>query len=72
MSTITPQELLKQWKLEQIPVEMAMGHVLQNLVQQQTLIDALTLAVNKLRLQLDNTVPPTGTLSVTKDKQKAR
>lgn len=72
MSTITPQELLKRWKLEQIPVEMAMGHVLQNLVQQQTLIDSLTLALNKLRLQLDNTPPPVGALSVTKDKQKTR
>ena len=72
MSTITPQELLKQWKLEQIPVEMAMGHVLQNLVQQQILVDSLTLALNKLRLQLDNATSPARSLLVTKDEQKTR
>ncbi|GAB4409177.1 MAG: hypothetical protein Fur0044_02690 [Anaerolineae bacterium] len=32
MGTLHPQELLKQWELEKIPIEMATGHSLQNLV----------------------------------------
>ncbi len=35
MSTYDPEELLSQWKQHGLDVEMAMGHVLQNLVQQQ-------------------------------------
>ncbi len=41
MSTVTPQELLKAWKLEQMTVEMTMGHVVQNLVILRDEIDRL-------------------------------
>jgi len=68
MSTITPQELLNKWKLEQIPVEMAMGHVLQNLVQQQTAIESLFLATSKLSTQLDNLMSYNSSSPVVKDK----
>ncbi len=72
MSTITPQEILNQWKLEQIPVEMAMGHVLQNLIQQQTILDSLTLTVSKLSAQSGNLLPHTNSLSVEKTNRKTR
>ena len=39
MGTMTPQKLLNQWKLENMTVEMATGHTLQNLVKIQQAID---------------------------------
>lgn len=30
METMSPNELLKLWKLEEITVEMSIGHILQN------------------------------------------
>jgi len=60
MSTVTPEELLKQWKLESIPLEMAMGHVLQNLVKQQTAQEALNLALLNLCADVDRLIAHTG------------
>ncbi len=53
MSTMTPAELLTLWKQEEIAVEMTTGHLLQNLVKQQTTIESLTLLVGKLRTDMD-------------------
>jgi hypothetical protein len=41
MATVTPKELLTAWKLEQMPLEMTMGHVVQNLVILRDEIDRL-------------------------------
>lgn len=41
MGTFTPQDLLNQWRSERLTTEMAIGHILQNLVQ-------LNDSVNKL------------------------
>ena len=38
MSTLTPTELLNLWKQEQMTIEMSIGHILQNLVKQLSLI----------------------------------
>ena len=43
MGTITPSELLKLWKLEKLSVEMAVGHILQNLVNMHTTIEMVDL-----------------------------
>ena len=56
MSTITPAELLSLWKQEQIAVEMTTGHVLQNLVKQQTAIESLTALLGKLRADVDKII----------------
>lgn len=52
MSTITPVELLNLWKQEQIPVEMAIGHILQNLVKQQSALEALLATQGKSHTDL--------------------
>jgi hypothetical protein len=63
MSTGTPTELLKLWKLENMTPEMAVGHILQNLVKQQaTLID--------LRADVDRLIAQTRLPSNTKSKAK--
>ncbi len=56
MGAMTPAKLLALWKQEQIPVEMTTGHVLQNLVKQQTAIDSLTVTLGKLRADVDRLI----------------
>ncbi|MFN8494587.1 MAG: hypothetical protein U0350_43700 [Caldilineaceae bacterium] len=41
MATVTPTELFKAWKCGDTPPEMAMGHVLQNLVILRADVDRL-------------------------------
>ncbi len=53
MSTITPEDLLKQWKLEQLSVEMAIGHLIQNLVKQQEILHSVNVALAKSDLQIE-------------------
>jgi hypothetical protein len=60
MGTIAPEELLDLWKLEKMPLEMAMGHVLQNLVNLNALIEATDTAFYKLRADVDDLVAHTG------------
>ena len=60
MSTVTPEELLRLWKLENIPLEMAMGHVLQNLVKQQKAQDALNQMISNLRADVARLIAHTG------------
>ena len=38
MDTEKPNKLLKLWALEKMSIEMAIGHILQNLAQQQSTI----------------------------------
>ena len=56
MSTITPAELLSLWKQEQIAVEMTTGHVLQNLVKQQSAIESLTALLGRLRVDVERLI----------------
>jgi hypothetical protein len=48
MTTQSPDELLRLWAGERLSVDMAVGHMLQNLVQQQASISALQMAVARL------------------------
>lgn len=48
MSTVTPTELLKLWTLENMQPEMAVGHILQNLVKLQTMVIDLRIDVDRL------------------------
>jgi hypothetical protein len=48
MSTHAPHSLLKLWKLEQLPTEMAIGHILQNLVTMQETIDTFRRTLTRL------------------------
>lgn len=40
MGTVPPEELARLWRQERLSVEMAIGHITQNLVQLQGAIDA--------------------------------
>lgn len=70
MGTITPEELLKLWKLEQVSVEMAMGHVLQNLVRMHTLDRSTDSTLYKLRRDVDELLTHSGIKPRSKDKRK--
>ena len=53
MSTIPPRELLHRWQLEKISVEMAIGHILQNLVNTQKSLDVINTEYFTLRADVD-------------------
>ncbi len=54
MSTMTPTELLNLWQQEQITIEMSIGHILQNLVKQQFVLESLLVTQRKLRADMNN------------------
>jgi len=70
MSTITPEELLTAWKLEQVSVEMAIGHILQNLVKQQTALDTHNRIMLNLRANVDRLIAHTGLAPIDKGEKK--
>jgi hypothetical protein len=51
MSTMTPEELLALWTQEKITIEMAIGHILQNLVKLR--LDAKTAGASRYTLRSD-------------------
>jgi hypothetical protein len=59
MGTMSPQELLKQWRGEKMTAEMAMGHVLQNLVKIQRAMDAINITLYNLRADVDSLIAHT-------------
>jgi hypothetical protein len=54
MSTMTPTELFNLWKQDQLTVEMSIGHILQNLVKQQTVLESLLATQGKPRTDVNN------------------
>ena len=50
MATYSPQDLFRLWTLQKLPLEMATGHILQNLVTMQDTIDALKRDLAELRV----------------------
>lgn len=70
MSTLTPQKLLKQWQLEKITVEMAISHILQNLVKMQTAIAATNTTLYNLRADVDSLIAHTGMKPDSKDRKR--
>lgn len=64
MGTLPPTELLNQWRLEKLTVEMTTGHILQNLVKLCESMEHLTCTIHKLRVDVDRLIGQTG---VTKD-----
>lgn len=58
MATYSPHDLLKLWKLQQLPLEMTTGHILQNLVTLQDEIDALKRELAQVRLAKPNADTP--------------
>jgi hypothetical protein len=70
MGTVPPKELLKKWECEEITVEMAVGHILQNLVQLMTIIEAFKTSLRKLRTDVDSLIAHTGMSPRLKGKRK--
>ncbi len=54
MSTYQPEQLLQLWKSEQIDSQMAIGHLLQHLVLQQTALKKMQVGLHHFQVDLDN------------------
>jgi hypothetical protein len=54
VSTFEPEQLLQLWKLDQIDSEMAIGHLLQHIVAQQTAMKKMNGSLQRFQLDLDN------------------
>ncbi len=70
MGAMIPIELLRLWELEKISLEMAMGHLLQNLVKQQQAIEAANISRYNLRADVDSLIAHTGMKPNPKGKKK--
>lgn len=53
MSTYEPERLLSLWQSEQISNEMAIGHLVQNLILHQEVIKKLNVRVNQVNSELN-------------------
>lgn len=60
MGTMPPQELLKLWTLEKLSEKMAIGHILQNLVQIQATTTSNSRALYQIRREVDGLVTQGG------------
>lgn len=70
MSTYSPQELLKLWKQQELPVEMTTGHILQNLVFMQDALDAFKRELIQLRDTKSDTTTSSSEGNSTTTKQR--
>ncbi len=70
METLHPDELLKLWQREDLPTEMAIGQLLQNLSKMQTAIDSNNIALYRLRSDFDSLAEQIRTASSKKRKSK--
>jgi ribosomal protein S17 len=53
---MAPEKLLNLWKREEISVEMAIGHILQNLVKLETAHDVYTITVDNLQANVNDLI----------------
>lgn len=58
MATVSPDELLRLWSREELTSDMAIGHVLQNMVQQQTILFGLQSTIATLRADIERAASP--------------
>lgn len=56
MGTVSPDELLRLWELEQITLEMAVGYLIQNQVKHDKAIQAANLSRSSLRADIDSLI----------------
>ena len=70
MATYTPAELLQLWKLEQIPLEMTTGHLLQYLVKLHSELEIQRTVAANLRADVDRLIVHTRLPGTRKGKQK--
>ncbi len=58
MGTLPPEEVLRLWAGDAMPLEMAMGHVLQNLVRLQTTLTTQHGTIRQLQAELARLIEP--------------
>jgi hypothetical protein len=56
MGTMSPKELLTLWARDDMPVEMAVGHILQNLAKLQAYLEANHLKIRRLQTALESLI----------------
>jgi hypothetical protein len=56
MGTMSPKELLNLWVKDDMPVEMAIGHILQNLAKLQATVEANHLKLRQLQTALESLI----------------
>lgn len=66
MSTHPPDQLLQLWKSEQIDSQMAIGHVLQNLLILTELVNKLNAAQIRVKLDVDHLMQQVKLLAATR------
>ncbi len=71
MGTMPPSELLKLWKLEHITVEMAVGHILQNLITLHTTVEIFDASLCKLQGNVDDLIAHTEMKPRSKGRKKS-
>jgi len=73
MATIPPYELLRLWSRETVTSEMAIGHLIQNLVQQQATIAVIQSTLATLRSDIEHRVsrPPASIEKAAKAKRRS-
>ena len=70
MAAVAPDELLRQWELEQITPEMAIGQLIQNQVKQHALLESNSRTLSIIRLDVDSLITHTGLPLRDKGKRK--
>jgi hypothetical protein len=58
MATMPPDELLRLWSRESLTSEMAIGHLIQNLVHQQAALAAMQSTLSGLRKEVEHIAAP--------------
>jgi hypothetical protein len=59
LGTISPTELLRLWKLEQVTLEMAIGYLIQNQAKLDKAIQAANISRSGLRADVDRLIAHT-------------
>ncbi len=59
MGTIPPPELLKQWQVSDLTAEMAIGHLIQNIVKLDERLTEMHKSARKLRIDVDSLIAHT-------------
>lgn len=69
MATMPPDELLRLWSRENLTPEMAIGHLIQNLVHHQAALAAMQSALSGLRKDVEGIAAPAPIESAAKRRQ---
>jgi hypothetical protein len=72
MGTISSKELLKLWRLEKLTIEIAIDHIIQNLINIQKTVDVTNTDIFTLRADLDELAQHADIKLGSKDNEKSQ